>query len=78
MRLNGAGVMMWECTLDVLGWMPWPAFWSPFHEALFSAYIRFFFVIFIDVLMNVNWTSQPKRWDLRLWQSDWVVRWCFG
>ena len=54
MRLNGAGVMMWECTLDVLGWMPWPAFWSPFHEALFSAYIRFFFVIFIDVLMNVN------------------------
>ena len=54
MRLSGAGVMMWECIPEVPGWMPQAAFWSVLDEALFPAYLRFFFVIFIDVLMNVN------------------------
>ena len=25
-HLNGTGVMMWECTLDISGWMPQPDF----------------------------------------------------
>ena len=53
-RLNGAGVMVWECTLDVSGWMPYPNLKCAFREALFFAYLRSSFVIFIDVLMNVN------------------------
>ena len=34
-RLNGAGVIMKECTPEVSGWIPDAAFWSVFHEALF-------------------------------------------
>ena len=34
--------MMWECTLDVSGLMPWPDFWRVFHDALFWRISLFF------------------------------------
>ena len=36
-----------------------------FPRGPFFTYLRSFFVIFIDALMNVNSTSQPNRWGSR-------------
>ena len=45
-RLSGAGVMVWECTPDVSGWMPYPNVWNLFHEALFCVSTLFFHDIY--------------------------------
>ena len=56
-RLNGAGVMMWECTHDISGWMPYPIRMLCFPRGPFSYVSTLFF-------RDIYWCFDECQLDL--------------